>query len=77
MLARLRRLLTCLANTSRVMKKMKRDTEPIVFRSFSTPGLDTEKQREYNYYTVDCILSNSGDIVQPSNATKKTKSTMI
>lgn len=36
--------LTCLASTSRVMKKMKRFTEPIVFRSFSTPGLSGERR---------------------------------
>lgn len=35
----LRKLLTCLAKTSSVMKKMNRDTEPMVFRSFRTPGL--------------------------------------
>lgn len=34
---------TCLANTSRVMKKMNKDTEPMVFRSFRTPGLKTDK----------------------------------
>lgn len=43
--AAVRRLpLTCLASTSRVMKKMKRFTEPIVFRSFSTPGLRGERR---------------------------------
>lgn len=36
--------LTCLASTNRVMKKMKRFTEPIVFRSFSTPGLRGERR---------------------------------
>lgn len=32
---------------------MKRDTEPIVFRSFRTPGLEKEREREYCYHDVD------------------------
>lgn len=35
--------LTCLASTSRVMKKMKREMEPMVFRSFRTPGLKGQR----------------------------------
>lgn len=31
---------TCLASTSSVMKKMKREIEPIVLRSLRTPGLE-------------------------------------
>lgn len=31
---------TCLASTSRVMKKIKKEMEPIVFRSLKSPGLE-------------------------------------
>lgn len=35
--------LTCLASTSRVMKKMKREMQPMDFRSFRTPGLKGQR----------------------------------
>ena len=38
------RLLTCLPRTSSVMKNIKRDTEPMVFRSFQMPGLLKNRQ---------------------------------
>lgn len=37
---------TCLASTSRVMKKMKREIEPIVFRSLRTPGLEGLRKKK-------------------------------
>lgn len=50
--------LTCLASTSRVTKNMKSDTEPIVFRSFSTPGLDLEnRMKERKKKKVICGCS--------------------
>lgn len=67
------RLLTCLANTSRVMKKMKRDTEPIVFRSFSTPGLDRERG---NTIITMLIVWCQSLVLLYHQQMKKTKSTM-
>lgn len=63
--AQRRRKLTCRANTSKVTKKMKRDTEPIVFRSFSTPGLHTiiimlTMCKKTNSYFVVCIFKRPG-----------------
>lgn len=35
---------TCLASTRSVMKKIKREMEPIVFRSLKSPGLEGPRQ---------------------------------